>query len=72
MISSTTKNNKLPKKSNPNELTVFKRRPGQFYTDKFIHFKDDVARNKFNTFIMNNSGTEDIKVEVKVMSLAKK
>ena len=67
-----TKNNKLPKKSNPDELIVFKCRLEQFYADKFVHFKDDAARNKFNTFIMNNGGIEDIKVEVKVMSPAKK
>ena len=31
-----------------------------------------MARNKFNTFIMNNGGKEDMKVEVKVMLLAEK
>ena len=63
--------NKAPKKNNPNELTIVKRKKGVFNPNKFIHFKDNIARHQFNTFAIKYRYPE-MKIEVRSLTLAEK
>ena len=67
MINSTVKDNKKPKKNNPNKITIFKYKKGEFNLDYFVYFKDDADRIKYNNFIEFHRGIEEEKVAVKVV-----
>ena len=71
-INKTTKNNRSPKKNNANENKAFQRKKVVFYAETFVHFKDDAACHKHNTFIAANGGNETHKVHVKVIKPADK
>ena len=62
----------MPKKNNANENTVFQRKKGVFYAEKFVNFKDDAARHKANTFIAANGDNETCKIHMKVNNPADK
>ena len=72
MINSTTTNNRTPKKNNANENTMFQRKKGVFYANKFVCLKDDTDLHKHNTFIAANGGNETHKVHAKVIKEANK
>ena len=67
----SSSDNKALKKNNLNKLTIVKRKKGVFNPNKFIYFKDDIARYQINTFIMKYRHPE-MKIEVRLLILAEK
>ena len=45
-LSSTQSNNKVKKKSNPQEFTARKRKRGEFDATLFVKFKDEIRKNQ--------------------------
>ena len=63
----TIPNNKALKKSNQNEIT----KKSVFASNRFIHFRDEVTKIKFNAFAIIK-GYPEFMVEIKTLTLAKK
>ena len=59
------KNKKVPKKNDPDESTMFKRKKGEFDAMNCVTFKNDQAKETFNFFVMENNLPE-FKVELQV------
>ena len=50
-LNTTLNDNKVPKKSNPNEITMLKQTKRVFNASKFVDFKDDKTKCQFNNFV---------------------
>ena len=70
-LSITQTNNRVKKKSNPQEHTIKKRKKGEFDASLFISFKDDVQKNQFNLFAKKH-GQPDCQVDVARVTPAEK
>ena len=72
MLLSTFKNNKTPKKNNPDEFALKKCKIGQFDPNAFVYFKANYSIKSCNDWIIANEGKEEDGILLLVVDPSKK
>ena len=72
LINSSAANNQIAKKNKPDEVATFKRKKGEFHSNRFVHFTRKDGAGHFNDWIMANGGAEEDKLQVEIVPSSQK
>ena len=71
LLNSASTNNKTPKKNNPEQTTILKRKMGSFDPNNFVHFQVEDGIGAFNDWITEHGGMTNTRFLLQLFLLVK-